>query len=45
MRRLKEALIKLDDIEKVGLTFGIVFILPIMILLIIDVVKNGASML
>ena len=36
---------RLDNIDKFGLTFGLVFMLPAVTMLLIDVFTNGAKML
>ena len=36
---------RLDNADKFGLTFGLVFMLPAVTMLLIDVFTNGAKML
>ena len=36
---------KLDNIDKFGLTFGLLFLLPSIVILLIDIFTNGAKML
>jgi len=36
---------RLDNIDKFGLTFGILFLLPTITVLLVDVFTNGARML
>lgn len=48
MRNLKAIIRKvnkLDNIDKFGLTFGLLFLLPSIIVLLIDIFTNGAKML
>jgi hypothetical protein len=48
MRNLKSIIRKvnkLDNIDKFGLTFGLLFLLPSIIVLLIDIFTNGAKML
>ena len=48
MRNLKlivRKLNKLDNTDKFGLTFGLLFLLPSIVILLIDIFTNGAKML
>ena len=48
MRKLKliaRKLNKLDNTDKFGLAFGLLFLLPSIIILLIDIFTNGAKML
>jgi hypothetical protein len=45
MKKLINKISKLDKIDLVGLSIGIFFLLPSIILLVIDLINNGAKML
>ena len=45
MNKLKNKISKLDKIDLVGLSVGIFFLLPSIIVLVIDLINNGAKML
>ena len=45
MNKLINKIEKLDKIDLVGLSIGVFFLLPSVIILIIDLINNGAKML
>ena len=45
MNKLINKIAKLDKIDLIGLSIGIFFLLPSIILLVIDLINNGARML
>lgn len=45
MRKLINKITKLDKIDLVGLSVGVFFLLPSIIILVIDLINNGAKML
>ena len=45
MKKLINKIAKLDKIDLVGLSIGIFFLLPSIIMLVIDLINNGAKML
>lgn len=45
MKKIKNKVSKLDNVDKFGIIFGIVFMLPSVTLLVVDVIVNGAKML
>ena len=44
MTKLKNKIAKLDKIDLVGLLIGIFFLLPSIIMLVIDLINNGAKL-
>jgi hypothetical protein len=44
MTKLKNKISKLDKIDLVGLSIGIFFLLPSIIILVIDLINNGAKL-
>ncbi len=45
MNKLINKIVKLDKIDLVGLSIGVFFLLPGIIVLVIDLINNGAKML
>ena len=44
MTKLKKKIAKLDKIDLIGLSIGVFFLLPSIIILIIDLINNGAKL-
>ena len=44
MTKLKNKIAKLDKIDLIGLSIGVFFLLPSIVLLIIDLINNGAKL-
>ena len=44
MTKLKNKIAKLDKIDLIGLSIGVFFLLPSIIILIIDLINNGAKL-
>ena len=45
MRTLKNKVQKLDNIDKAGLLFGLLVILPLLVIITIDLITNGANLI
>jgi len=45
MRTLKNKVQKLDNIDKAGLLFGLLVILPLLVIITVDLITNGANLI
>jgi hypothetical protein len=45
VNKLKVKLSKLDNVDRFGLVFGLFVFLPLLTVLVVDVINNGARML
>ena len=44
MTKLKNKIAKLDKIDLIGLSIGVFFLLPSIVILVIDLINNGAKL-
>ena len=44
MKKLKNKIAKLDKIDLIGLSIGVFFLLPSIVILVIDLINNGEKL-